>query len=263
MIICFSNQKGGVGKTTTALNVGSIIATLGYKVLLIDMDPQGNLTSGLGHYTSADENTLTIYDILINDKSAESVYITTDIKNLFLIPSNIELAGAEIELVSKFSREQILKNTINSIKDQFDYILIDCPPSLGLITINALTAADMVYIPVQCEYYALEGITQLTNTINLVKKGLNKDLEIGGVILTMFDARTKLSSDVVGEVKRVFGQKVFDTVIPRSVRLSEAPSYGKPINMYENASKGAKSYDALAKEIVKRHPAKASKKSKK
>ena len=254
MVIAFANQKGGVGKTTTALNLGSILATMGHKVLLIDMDPQGNLTSGLGHYTAADTSTLTVYDVLINDKQAESVYITTDIKNLYLIPSNIELAGAEIELVSKFSREHVLQNAVSGIREQFDYSFLDCPPSLGLITINALTSADLVFIPVQCEYYALEGITQLTNTINLVKKGLNKQLEIGGVVLTMFDVRTKLSSDVVQEVKRVFGDKVFNTVIPRSVRLSEAPSYGKPINMYENSSKGAKSYAALAKEVEKKLP---------
>jgi len=254
VIVSFANQKGGVGKTTTALNTGSILASMGHKVLLIDMDPQGNLTSGLGHYTSAEENTWTVYDVLINDKTAESVYISTDIANLFLIPSNIELAGAEIELVSKFSREMILKNALQNIVKDFDYIFIDCPPSLGLITINALTASDMVFIPVQCEYYALEGITQLTNTINLVKKGLNKNLEIGGVVLTMFDARTKLSSDVVQEVKRVFGKTVFNAIIPRSVRLSEAPSYGKPINFYENSSKGAKSYAELAKEIAKKYP---------
>jgi chromosome partitioning protein len=253
MVIAFANQKGGVGKTTTALNLGSIIASKGHKVLLIDLDPQGNLTSGLGHYTSADENSLTTYDILINDKVAESVYIATEIPNLFLIPSNINLAGAEIELVSKFSRENILKNALQNIQDQFEYIFLDCPPSLGLITINALTAADYIYIPVQCEYYALEGISQLNNTINLVKKGLNKRLEIGGVILTMFDARTKLSTDVVNEVKSVFKNIVFDTVIPRNVRLSEAPSYGKPINMYENSSKGAKSYEDLAVEVIKRH----------
>lgn len=260
MTVSFANQKGGVGKTTTALNTGSILASLGYKVLLIDMDPQGNLTSGLGHYTSADENTLTIYDILINDRTAESVYISTDIANLYLIPSNIELAGAEIELVSKFSREQILKNALINMNEQFDYVFIDCPPSLGLITINALTASDMVFIPVQCEYYALEGITQLTNTINLVRKGLNKNLEIGGVVLTMFDARTKLSTDVVNEVKKVFGERVFDAIIPRSVRLSEAPSYGKPINMYENTSKGARSYEDLAKEVARKFPSRMHKK---
>jgi chromosome partitioning protein len=251
VIISFANQKGGVGKTTSVLNLGAYIAAAGHKVLLVDIDPQSNLTSGLG-INSAEMNRPSIYDLLINDKPSTEVFFATNFDNLFLIPSNIELAGAEIELVGKFSREQILKNALKNLKKQFDYILIDCPPSLGIITINAFVASDYICIPVQCEYYALEGISQLINTINLVKKGLNTDLQLAGVLMTMFDSRTKLSQEVVDEVKKYFPEKLFDTIIPRNVRLSEAPSHGKPINLYSADSSGAKAYESLSKEFIKK-----------
>ena len=251
MIISFANQKGGVGKTTTTLNLGAYLASHGYKILLIDIDPQSNMTSGLG-INSAEQKLPSIYDVLINERASTEVYFATDIPNLFLIPSNIELAGAEIELVGKLSRERILKNALESLEKQFDYIFIDCPPSLGIITINAFVASQFICIPVQCEYYALEGISQLINTINLVKKGLNSELELGGVLMTMYDSRTKLSQEVVDEVKKYFKDKVFETVIPRNVRLSEAPSHGKPIHLYSAESTGAKAYEQLAKEFVKK-----------
>ena len=247
-IISVANQKGGVGKTTTTVNLSTILAKKGKKVLLIDTDPQGNATSGLG--VSKDVE-LSVYDILIGDTEFDETLQETAIKNLKVCPSNISLAGAEVQLVSMMSREQRLKTKLDKIKDQYDYILIDCPPSLGLVTLNAFTASDSVLIPVQCEYFALEGLGQLLNTVNLVKKHLNKNLEIEGALLTMYDARTNLSNQVVKEVKKYFGDKVYKTVIPRNVRLSEAPSYGMPITEYDPRSKGAKSYMKFAKEFLK------------
>ena len=247
-IISVANQKGGVGKTTTTVNLSTILAKKGKKVLLIDTDPQGNATSGLG--VSKDVE-LSVYDILIGDTEFDETLQETAIKNLKVCPSNISLAGAEVQLVPMMSREQRLKTKLDKIKDQYDYILIDCPPSLGLVTLNAFTASDSVLIPVQCEYFALEGLGQLLNTVNLVKKHLNKNLEIEGALLTMYDARTNLSNQVVKEVKKYFEDKVYKTVIPRNVRLSEAPSYGMPITEYDPRSKGAKSYMKFAKEFLK------------
>ena len=247
-IISVANQKGGVGKTTTTVNLSTILAKKGKKVLLIDTDPQGNATSGLG--VSKDVE-LSVYDILIGDTEFDETLQETAIKNLKVCPSNISLAGAEVQLVSMMSREQRLKTKLDKIKDQYDYILVDCPPSLGLVTLNAFTASDSVLIPVQCEYFALEGLGQLLNTVNLVKKHLNKNLEIEGALLTMYDARTNLSNQVVKEVKKYFEDKVYKTVIPRNVRLSEAPSYGMPITVYDPRSKGAKAYEKFAKELLK------------
>ena len=247
-IISVANQKGGVGKTTTTVNLSTILAKKGKKVLLIDTDPQGNATSGLG--VSKDVE-LSVYDILIGDTEFDETLQETAIKNLKVCPSNISLAGAEVQLVSMMSREQRLKTKLDKIKDQYDYILIDCPPSLGLVTLNAFTASDSVLIPVQCEYFALEGLGQLLNTVNLVKKHLNKNLEIEGALLTMYDARTNLANQVVKEVKKYFEDKVYKTVIPRNVRLSEAPSYGMPITVYDPRSKGAKAYEKFAKELLK------------
>ena len=247
-VISIANQKGGVGKTTTTVNLGTILAKKGKKVLLIDTDPQGNATSGLGVTKEVENST---YDILVGDVEFTSIIQESTVKNLKVCPSNISLAGAEVELVSMMSREQRLKNKLDLIKDKFDYILIDCPPSLGLITLNAFTASDSVLIPVQCEYFALEGLGQLLNTVNLVKKHLNKNLEIEGALLTMYDARTNLSNQVVKEVKKYFEDKVYKTVIPRNVRLSEAPSYGMPITIYDPRSKGAKAYEKFAKELLK------------
>ncbi len=247
-VISVANQKGGVGKTTTTINLSTMLAKKGKKVLLIDADPQGNATSGVGAEKDVEFST---YDILATDAGMEQALEKTMIKNLLVCPSDINLAGAEVELVSMMSREQRLKEKLEDIKDSFDYILIDCPPSLGLITLNAFTASDSVLIPVQCEYYALEGLGQLINTINLVKKHLNKNLEVEGALLTMYDARTNLSNQVVKEVKKYFGEKVYKTVIPRNVRLSEAPSYGMPITEYDPRSKGAKSYEKFTKEFLK------------
>ena len=247
-VISLANQKGGVGKTTTTVNLSTILAKKGKKVLLIDADPQGNATSGLGVEKEVEFST---YDILVNDTKMQDAIQDTMIRNLKVCPSNINLAGAEVELVSMMSREQRLKEKLEEIKDEYDYILIDCPPSLGLITLNAFTASDSVLIPVQCEYYALEGLGQLLNTITLVKKHLNKNIQIEGALLTMYDIRTNLSNQVVKEVKKYFDNKVYKTVIPRNVRLSEAPSYGMPITEYDPRSKGAKSYMKFAKEFLK------------
>ena len=247
-IISVANQKGGVGKTTTTVNLCTILAKKGKKVLLIDADPQGNATSGLGVEKEVENST---YDILVNDTEIKDAIQDTIIKNLKVCPANMNLAGAEVELVSMMSREQRLKEKLDVIKDEFDYILIDCPPSLGLITLNSFTASNSVLIPVQCEYFALEGLGQLINTINLVKKHLNKEIQIEGALLTMYDARTNLSNQVVKEVKKYFEDKVYKTVIPRNVRLSEAPSYGMPITEYDPRSKGAKSYMKFSKQFLK------------
>ncbi len=247
-IISVANQKGGVGKTTTTVNLGTILAKRGKNVLLIDADPQGNATSGLGVTKDVE---LSVYDVLIGETEVEETLQETIIKNLRICPSNISLAGAEVQLVPMMSREQRLKTKLDKVKDKYDYILIDCPPSLGLITLNAFTASDSVLIPIQCEYFALEGLGQLLNTVNLVKKHLNKNLDIEGALLTMYDARTNLSNQVVKEVKKYFENKVYKTVIPRNVRLSEAPSYGMPITVYDPKSKGAKAYEKFAKELLK------------
>ena len=247
-VISVANQKGGVGKTTTTVNLSTLLAKKGKKVLLIDTDPQGNATSGLG---VTKELELSVYDVLVGDTTFDETIEKTAIKNLNVCPSNISLAGAEVQLVSMMSREQRLKVKLDEIKDQYDYILIDCPPSLGLITLNAFTASDSVLIPIQCEYYALEGLGQLLNTIELVKTHMNKDLKVEGALLTMYDARTNLSNQVVNEVKKYFGDRVYKNVIPRNVRLSEAPSYGMPISLYDPRSKGAKAYEKFAKEFIK------------
>ena len=252
-IIAIANQKGGVGKTTTSVNLSALLAKKGKKVVLIDADPQGNATSGLGVDKDVEKS---LYDVLINEEPVAGTLQDTVEKNLKICPSNMNLAGAEVELVSQMSREHRLKEQLEGIKDKFDYIFIDCPPSLGLITLNSFTASDSVLIPVQCEYYALEGLGQLLNTINLVKKHLNKSLEIEGALLTMYDIRTNLSNQVVKEVKKYFDDKVYKTVIPRNVRLSEAPSFGMPITMYDPKSKGARSYEKLAKEFLKMEEAK-------
>ena len=246
-IISIANQKGGVGKTTTTVNLSTILAKKGKNILLIDADPQGNATSGLG---VTKEVELSVYDVLIGETEIDETLQDTMIKNLKICPSNISLAGAEVQLVPMMSREQRLKTKLDKIKDKYDFILIDCPPSLGLITLNAFTASDSVLIPIQCEYFALEGLGQLLNTVNLVKKHLNKDLDIEGALLTMYDARTNLSNQVVKEVKKYFENKVYKTVIPRNVRLSEAPSYGMPITLYDPHSKGAKRYEKFAKEFL-------------
>ncbi len=247
-VISIANQKGGVGKTTTAVNISSILAKRGKKVMLIDADPQGNASSGLGLEKDM-ENSL--YDVLINDANIEDTLQGTEIKTLKVCPSNMDLAGAEVELVSEMSREQRLKEKLDEVKDTYDFVIIDCPPSLGLITLNAFTASDSVLIPVQCEYFALEGLGQLLNTINLVKKHLNKSLEVEGAVLTMYDMRTNLSNQVVKEVKRYFEDKVYKTVIPRNIKLSEAPSFGMPIIMYDAKSKGARAYEKLSRELLK------------
>lgn len=247
-IISIANQKGGVGKTTTAVNLSACIAQRGKKVLLIDIDPQGNATSGLGVEA---HNSKSIYNVLIESLEMKNAIVSTEVKNLDVCPANISLAGAEVELVSMVSRETRLKESIDEIKDMYDYVFIDCPPSLGLITLNSFTASDSVLVPIQCEYYALEGLGQLINTIKLVQKHLNKNLEIEGVILTMFDARTNLSTQVAREVEKYFGNKVFQTIIPRNIRLSEAPSHGLPITMYDPESKGSLTYKKLAKELMK------------
>ena len=247
-IIAVVNQKGGVGKTTTAVNVSTILAKKGKKVLLIDADPQGNATSGVGVDKNVEKS---IYDVIINDVQIKEAIVESPIKNLYVCASNINLAGAEVELVPMMSREQKLKEKLEQVENDFHFIIIDCPPSLGLITINAFTASNSLLIPIQCEYYALEGVGQLINTVNLVRKQLNKSLYIEGVVLTMSDARTNLSNQVINEVKTYFKDNVYKTIIPRNVKLSEAPSYGMPITIYAPKSKGARCYEKLTNEILK------------
>ena len=248
-IIAIANQKGGVGKTTTSVNLSACLAYLGKKVLLIDTDPQGNTTSGVG--INKGEIQSCIYDVLIDDEDVYNVVQESKVENLYVVPATISLAGAEIELVSTISREVRLKHALQEIKADYDYLIIDCPPSLGLLTINALTASDAVIIPVQCEYYALEGLSQLLSTIRLVQKHLNHDLAIDGVLLTMLDARTNLGIQVIDEVKRYFQDKVYRSIIPRNVRLSEAPSHGKPVILYDAKSRGSELYLEFAREVIK------------
>lgn len=246
-IISIFNQKGGVGKTTTTINLSSYLASMDKKILVLDIDPQGNTTSGLA--INKDNLEYSMYNVIMG-VSPTSAILNTKIKNLDIIPGTVELAGAEIELTAQISRETKIKEGLDDIKDNYDYIFIDCPPSLGLLTINALTASNSVIIPIQCEFYALEGVGQLMNTIQLVKKSLNKDIEIQGVVMSMFDGRTNLSIEVVEEVKKYFKDKVFSTMIPRNVRLAEAPSHGIPIMLYDKHSRGAKAYEELAIEFL-------------
>lgn len=246
-IIAISNQKGGVGKTTTTINLAAYLAELNKKVLVIDTDPQGNTTSGLG-VNKADVR-CTVYELMLGQASIKDSTINVS-ENLYLIPSNVNLAGAEIELIDVKEKEYVLKNEVDYVKEDYDFILIDCPPSLSMLTVNAMTTADSVLVPIQCEYYALEGISQLMHTINLVKKRLNRRLSINGVVFTMFDGRTNLSTDVVETVKNNLDAKVYNTMIPRNVRLAEAPSHGVPINKYDPKSTGAISYRKLAEELI-------------
>ncbi len=250
LILSIINQKGGVGKSTTAVNLAAALGEQGQKVLLVDLDPQGNSTSGFGVEKESGMNC--IYDVLLNDTPLSEILIKTESANVTLIPATINLAGAEVELVSAISRETRLKDSLTEIQDSYDFILIDCPPSLGLLTINALTAANSLLIPIQCEYYALEGVSKLLDSMKLVKTRLNKSLDVFGVLLTMYDSRTVLTKQVEDEVKKYFGSKVFSTVIPRTIKLAEAPSYGKSILDYYSSGKGAEAYRSLAKEVISR-----------
>lgn len=249
-IIAVANQKGGVGKTTTAINLSACLAEKGKKVLTIDMDPQGNTTSGLGIEKDEIENT--VYELLLDECTIKECMIQTEIDDLVVIPANVNLTGAEIELLGVQDKEFILKNAVDYVKDDFDFIIIDCPPSLNMLTVNALTTADTVLVPIQCEYYALEGLSQLIHTINLVQERLNPNLEMEGVVFTMYDARTNLSLQVVENVKNNLDTTIYKTIIPRSVRLAEAPSHGLPINKYDSRSTGAESYRMLAEEVIDR-----------
>lgn len=249
-IIAITNQKGGVGKSTTAINLTSCLAEKGKKILLIDIDPQGNTTSGFG--IEKNDLEFSVYDLLIGNCSLEQCILSMEYPALDIIPSNIDLSGAEIELIDLEDKEYRLKNAIQAVKDKYDYVYIDCPPSLSMLTINALTAADTLLIPLQCEYYALEGLALLTNTIRLVNENLNPELSIEGVLFTMFDSRTKLSNQVAENVRENLNAPIYETVIPRNVRLAEAPSYGMPINIYDPRSAGAESYRKLADEVIKR-----------
>ena len=246
-VIAIANQKGGVGKTTTTINLGASLAEMGLRTLLIDLDPQGNASTGLGIENRGLE--LSMYHVLLHDEPLDNVVEPTDVKNLFVAPASLDLAGAEIELVPAFSREQRLKRSIDVVRDDYDYVLIDCPPSLGLLTVNGLSAASEVLVPIQCEYYALEGLGQLLRNVDLVKRNLNPSLEVSTILCVMFDARTKLAEMVVSEVREHFGDKVLRSIIPRTVRLSEAPSFGQPITTFDSSSRGALAYRDAAKEV--------------
>lgn len=250
-IIAFANQKGGVGKTTTCVNLAAYIAVMGKKVLVIDMDPQGNATSGLG--VEKTQNTKTIYNVFDGDAFIHEVIVPSYIEGLDIVPATVDLAGAEIDLVQMPSREKVVKNILGRIKNNYDFIMIDCPPSLGLLTVNSLTAADSIIIPIQCEFYALEGLSQLMNTIRLIKHHLNPNLDVEGVVLTMKDSRSNLIAQVSQEIIKFFGKKVFETAIPRNIRLAEAPSHGEAIISYDPSSKGAEAYLTLAEEVLKRN----------
>ena len=249
-VIAVFNQKGGVGKTTTNVNLTASLGAMGKKILVLDLDPQGNTTSGYGIDKQSVDGT--IYDVIIDGVDINETILNTEFENIDIVASDTDLAGCEIELTSRESREYILKNSIDKVRDNYDYIFIDCPPSLGMLTINSLTAVDSVLIPIQAEYYALEGVGQLINTINLVKKSLNKDLDIEGVVMTMYDSRTNLSTEVYKEVKEYFKDRLYETTIPRNVRLAEAPSFGLPICLYDERCRGAKSYEKLTEEFLKR-----------
>lgn len=251
LVVALANQKGGVGKSTTAINLAASLAFQGKRVLLIDLDPQGNASSGLG--IDRGSITISIYDVLLKESPLDDAVEPTSVLNLFVVPATIDLAGSEIELVSMFSRETRLRVAISELDSAFDIVLIDCPPSLGLLTVNALTAADEVLIPIQCEYYALEGLSQLLHNVELVTANLNPDLKVGGVVLTMYDGRTKLSKEVAEQVRDYFGDTAYRTVIPRSVRLSEAPSYGEPIEAFDPMSRGAIAYRQLGREFLTKH----------
>ncbi len=249
-IVSFSNQKGGVGKTTTCVNMAAYLASFGKKVLLVDIDPQGNATTGMGFSKSSLKKS--VYNVLIDDERVSDNILKTEAENLDLLPSNIDLAGAEVELVYKKSREKVLKNALEEVRGRYDYIMIDCPPSLGLLTINSLAAADSVIIPIQSEYYALEGLSQLMNSISLVKQHLNPSLEVDGVVMTMYDSRSLISKQIAEEIRKFFTKRVFEIVVPRNIRLVEATSYGKPIMMHDPKCTGARAYKALTQEYLDR-----------
>ncbi|HUL84360.1 MAG TPA: AAA family ATPase, partial [Actinomycetota bacterium] len=255
-IVAIANQKGGVGKSTTAVSLGAALADIGYRVLVVDLDPQGNASTGMGIRHEARETT--VYEVVVAEASIEDAIVHTPIEGLHAVPSTIDLAGAEIELVSQFSRETRLKRALQPVGEgRYDFVLLDCPPSLGLLTVNALTAAEELIVPIQCEYYALEGLGQLLRNVNLVQQNINPELRLSGIVMTMFDPRTKLSEQVVAEVRRFFGEIVYDVIIPRTVRLSEAPGFGQPITVYDPRSKGAETYRSLAREVALRPPPEA------